>query len=233
MKYQLFKLLQPIVTKLLQIYKKISDPPIPNLRGEREIEYSFINAFIPTIERGKALDFGASSSSVCLTALRKGYHVTALDLTAEKGPFLHQDLAYVQGDIFKLDIPLESYDLIINCSSIEHVGLAGRYGVREAIEDGDIKAMGALYRILKQKGRMLLTIPVGKDNIFPPLHRVYGVKRLPLLLQNWSILQKEFWFKKDNSNLWVQADENTVLSLEPKEYFYGLGLFVLTKSENA
>ncbi|MFZ8805620.1 MAG: DUF268 domain-containing protein, partial [Candidatus Calescibacterium sp.] len=95
--------------------------------------------------------------------------------------------------------------------------------------DGDIEAMKILKIILKPGGKMLLTIPVGQDNVFKPLHRVYGKERLPRLLEGWEILKEEYWIK-DKEGYWICVDKETALGREiTHPSLYGLGLFVLQK----
>ena len=212
---------------LKNLYNMITQPPKPNLEGDRDIEYSWISANLPA-GPGKAMDFGCNFGWMGLLAARKGFKVTAVDLKFTSWSYRHPDLEFVQGDILKLKLAPGSLDLIINCSSIEHVGLAGRFGVAEANAEGDFTAMSVLNSILKVNGIMLLTIPVGRDKIFSSMHRVYGEKRLPKLLLGWDILEKEYWVK-DNDNRWVRVDEAVALGKEPLEYCYGLGLFKLRK----
>lgn len=201
----------------------------PNLAGDRDIEWAWVVAKMPP-RPGKALDFGNGGSYLSLVAAEKGYNVTAIDLTPVLWPYLHPKLRFLQGDLFELGFMPESFDLIINCSSIEHVGLSGRYGVKEDDLEGDIKAMALMRSLLKPGGVMLLTIPVGKDAVFQPLHRVYGNERLPRLLDGWQVDEKEFWVKQDD-NRWVSVDETDALERDPKRDLYGLGLFVLRKGD--
>src|SRR5207245_201498 len=79
-----------------------------------------------------------------------------------------------RGDVLTIPFPSDSFDVILNCSTVEHVGIAGRYGVTESAADGDLAAMTRLRRWLKPGGVMLLTVPVGHDAVFAPLTRVYG-----------------------------------------------------------
>lgn len=223
----LWRIFQKIEPSLMKFYRRVSQPPTPNLKGDRDIEYSWIVANIPE-ESGEALDFASGTSYLGLLAARKGFRVTAIDLEPVTWHYEHPSLNFIHGDIFKVDFDFEHFDLIINCSAIEHVGLVGRYGVNKSSPDGDINAMGRLRSILKGGKNMLLTIPVGRDRFIPHLHRVYGEKRLPILLQGWEIMKKEYWIK-DDFNRWICVQESVALNKEPVEHCYGLGLFVLCR----
>jgi len=55
------------------------------------------------------------------------------------------------------------------------------------VPDGDLDAMGILRELLAPGGRMILTIPVGRDQICGPYHRIYGEDRLPRLLDGFGV----------------------------------------------
>ncbi len=179
-------------------------------------------------DRAGPLDFGCGDSWLGLAAARKGYAVTALYLRDITWPYVMPSMNFIRGDLLKKDdfAPL-SLDLIINCSSVEHVGLPDRYG-SGADPDGDFKAMTVLHSLLRPGGVMLMTVPVGRDTVFPPLHRVYGAERLPRLLRGWTITDREFWVK-DDRNRWTQVAEAEAMDREPARYCYGLGCFVLRR----
>lgn len=226
-KNMLYKILQKIEPRLRIIYQKLYEPPIPNLRGDRDVEYSWICANMPS-GPGEALDFGCGTGWMGLLAARKGFNVIAIDLEPVTWYYVHPKLKFIQGDLLKVSLPLNYFDLVINVSAIEHVGLTGRYSVTEEKPDGDLEAMKVIYNIMKKGGIMLLTIPVGKDRVFKPFHRIYGTERLPKLLQGFEIIAKEFWVK-DKLNRYIYVDEEIALNNEPLEHCYGLGLFVLKK----
>ena len=227
-------MLQSLLTKIEPIlasyYRKLKNAQLPNLVGDREIEYSFICANIPSIENGIALDFGAGNGFLSLVAVQRGYTVKAIDLLHPNLIFLIKNLKYETNDIFLTRLPTNHYDLIINCSSIEHVGLSGRYGVQKENTKGDILAMEILCSSLKNNGVMLLTIPVGKDSIFRPYHRVYGKRGISKLLKKFSIVKEEYW-AKDKNNKWVKVNKKRALSAKPSAYYYNLGCLVLKKVE--
>lgn len=210
------------------------DHGVLNLLGDRDIEWSWIASQMPS-GPGDALDFGAGGSHLALIAAQRGFTVTAIDLESVRWPYFHPRLRFMRGDILKLRLPEEHFDLVINCSTVEHIGLAGRYGVTKNRPDGDLEAMTCLRGLMKANGIMLLTIPVGQDAVFAPLCRVYGKERLPRLLNGYLVESEDFWVK-DRENRWVQCEKETALKFEasagswdPRQNVYALGCFVLKK----
>jgi GR25 family glycosyltransferase involved in LPS biosynthesis len=80
----------------------------------------------------------------------------------------------------------ERFDIAISVSSFEHDGL-GRYG-DPLNPNGDFRAMDEMKKILKPDGLLFLAVPCGLDKMVWNAHRVYGNKRLPLLLENWEVV---------------------------------------------
>lgn len=223
------RIIHRIEPTLIHIYRRLADPPPPNLRGDRHIEYSWIVANMPS-GPGEALEFGCGNSWLSLIAARRGFRTLAVDLTPVEWPYVYTGLRFVQKDVFDLELPPSSLDLIINCSAIEHVGLE-RYG-DPGNADGDLAATDRMRRFLKPGGTMLLTIPVGQDATVVPLHRIYGSKRLPLLFEGFRVQAKEYW-TKDVQNRWIQVDEERALGQEPRPNTYALGCYVLRVPANA
>lgn len=215
-----------------EVFRMLQPKRLPNLAGDRDIEWAFVAAHIPP-GPGEALDFGPGASSLGLIAAERGFKVTAVDLMPVTRYYLHDAIDFVQGDILEMPLPENHFDLVINCSTVEHVGLAGRYGVTKSKADGDLEAMARLRKLMKPDGTMLLVIPVGLDAVFSPLTRVYGEKRLPLLLEGYSI-EKEVYWTKDNRNLWMTAGKEEALKFQANagswnalRNIYALGCFVL------
>lgn len=206
----------------------------PNASYEREIEYPFVAAYMPW-GPGKALDFGSGTSFMGLIAAHRGFSVMALDLNPQPSPWRHPNVDFIQADLFDSDFASDYFDLVINCSTVEHVGLAGRYSVAEPRLDGDLEAMNRLRQLMKTGATMLLTIPVGRDQTFAPLCRIYGKKRLPRLIENFFVEKEEFWMK-NSSNQWAMCNkeealqsEASVVSSDSQKNLYCLGCFVLKK----
>jgi len=198
-----------------------------DLSGDRAIEWSWVVSRIPA-GPGDALDFGCGQSDLGLVAAHRGFSVTAVDLGPVSWPYRHQQITFLQGDILELPFAESQFDLVLNCSTVEHVGLVGRYGVSQERADGDVEAMTRMRALMKTGATMLLTVPVGRDATFSPLHRVYGVERLPRLLEGFTVEQSEFWVK-DAENRWTVSDERPALAAPPRDRLYGLGCFVLRR----
>ena len=70
----------------------------------------------------------------------------------------HSKVDFLCEDLLKVDLPAQHFDVILNCSSVGHVGL--RVAAEET--DGDLQAMRRFFELMKHSGRMLL-IPCGRD----------------------------------------------------------------------
>lgn len=208
----------------------------PNLLGDRCVEWGWVAATLPS-GPGVLMDFGCGESFTSLAAAERGFEVTAMDLMPSCLPYTHPSIQFVEGDILKMSLTPECFDVIINCSAIEHVGLAGRYGVTAQRADGDLEAMAALRPLLRREGLMILTVPVGQDAVFSPNCRVYGADRLPRLLAGFSVERQEFWVK-DAGDHWMTVPREVALQTVPRaeglsseQTYYGLGCFTLRPSE--
>lgn len=194
----------------------------PSLEGDRWVEWSFCMARM-TDGPGRTMDFGADIGFLSLAAAQRGHDVTALDREPSSLQYRHPRVTHVRSDILAWE-PGEPFDQIVNCSSVEHVGLAGRYGSYEE-SDGDIRAMERMSGMLNPGGRMILTIPVGRDLVVPPQHRIYGEERLPRLIKHFETVEEQYWRKA--ATHWEQCDRATALATQGSRSFYSLGLFVL------
>jgi Caenorhabditis protein of unknown function, DUF268 len=206
-----------------------------NLSGDREVEWSFIISRLPQ-GPGQALDFGASFGNLSIAAARRGLRVLAIDLEPERFPWKHQNVDFLCADLLKAELPEKSFDVIMNCSAVEHVGLRGRYGVAVEESDGDLAAMRKFRDLLKLSGTMLMTIPCGQDAAIAPWHRVYGPQRLPKLLAGFDVKEEEYW-SKPSENRWQLSSKESALAYAPTGHptdptlcSYAIGCFVLARN---
>lgn len=203
----------------------VSHPTLRTLAGDREIEWTWTLGHVRR-GPGRLLDFGSGNGMMALGASFAGNDVVAVDLEPEQYPFEPAAIEYVQGDFNELALGADPFDQILNCSTVEHVGLAGRYGSPDDPE-GDLHAMEKMARMVKPNGNMVLTIPVGRDAVFAPLHRIYGQERLPRLLEYWEIREESYWAKAAGPRFAPVTREEALAEVGSSSY-YALGLFVVT-----
>jgi len=144
--------------------------------------------------------------------------------------FTHPNLQFIQADLLEYETE-RRFDWILNISTMEHFGLAGRYGVTKDQPDADLEGMARLRTMMEYHGCMILTIPVGQDAVVRPYHRVYGRERLPLLLQDYTVLHAEYWGKRD-TQFWDMISKQEALDTIPAMQiptYYALGLFVCSR----
>ncbi len=231
--------LHPPLKRLKDRFLPPPPPPPPrpalDLAGAREVEWSFVAAQMPR-GPGDALDFACETGYLSIQAAQFGFRVVALDLQTQNFPWSHSNIRFLKGDILDLSLPEDSFDLVINCSSVEHVGLAGRYDVSHSESDGDLQAMSRLRSVMKRDGVMILTVPCGLDAVVTPFHRVYGAQRLPLLLEGYLVEKQAYWIK-GGDRIWRTCQKEEALAhvptAHPTEGFfcsYALACFVLRKS---
>jgi hypothetical protein len=200
-----------------------------DLSGDRAVEWSWVSANIPE-GGGKALDFGPGGSQLSTIAAMKGYDVTGVDMLDIERPFVLPNLRFLKGDLNELPLENGSFDVIMNCSTVEHSGITGRYSITKEDEDADLKAMQKLRSLMKKTAVQLLTVPVGKDAVWRPLHRIYGEQRMPRLLSGYKVLSSRCWVK-DRYNRWVLTSEKEAFARETAPEVYGLGCYKIVRDD--
>lgn len=175
--------------------------------NSRLIEYPFVIHKLHGLPPGRVLDVGCADGGNVLAPILAslGWQVYGIDIRAFKLPypnfrFVKRDMAAGTG--FNDDF----FDCVYAVSSIEHFGLAGRYGVKEDDPQADFKAVRETKRVLKPGAPFLLTVPYGSGGVVRPSERVYSRGRLSQLLADWSIRDEAYWHL-DNAGDWHQVSE--------------------------
>ena len=228
LKSKFVKIIRKLAKKLWNFLPP-SDPLSNPLMGDRCIEYGFVIKILGSLNKTRyksVLDIGCFASPLTTMIKEIGFIVDGIDLMPSA--YIYDGVNYIQGDFISVDFK-SSYDVIVLCSTIEHIGLKGRYGSSE-IKEGDIKTLKKVKNILNPDGILILTIPYGIEKTIRPLHRVYNKKSelLKYAYANFKILQEEF-YKNNPQNIWIKCEENEAREVKPSEDNYALGLFVFMK----
>jgi SAM-dependent methyltransferase len=177
----------------------------------RDVEYDF--AYRNIFGNGlKILDIGGADSLLSLTLAKRGFKVTVYDFRGN--PESHPNLTCVEGDFLENKLPDNSFDYIILVSTIEHVGF-GSY-LAPHYEDGDMRTIAEVKRLLSENGRAILTFPfTGKHRVIEGFERWYDVDRVKQLFQGMYILKEEHWVPETKFlGHWVNWRPGTLLEAQ-------------------
>lgn len=193
-----------------------------DIAGEKLIDWGWICVNLPNGPK-RALEIGCGESPILTAMLAKGYNVTGIDLNPSVADQV-SGFTFIQGDFNTLELT-PGFDVIVACSVVEHVGISGRYGSCED-PDGDLKAMRRVRSLLASGGMAMITIPVGTDVVHRPWHRVYGPKRLPLLLEGFRVASSRF-LSKQPFGPWYETNREQALQYPINVRGFSIGEFIL------
>jgi SAM-dependent methyltransferase len=150
---------------------------------DRYIEYPFVIRNLPGVP-AKVLDVGCAGSLFPLLLASFGYATSAIDIREYSivKYLQYNNFNFFQEDITKAHFPDAYFDVVTSISTVEHIGLSGRYGSVEDL-DADKKAVSAMIRVVKPGGVILLTVPFGVAKIDKPHCRIYDSKWIKELTQ--------------------------------------------------
>jgi SAM-dependent methyltransferase len=127
-------------------------------------------------------------------------------------------------DLLKLPFDDNSIGTLSCLHVAEHVGL-GRYG--DAIdEEGDLKAIAELKRVVAPGGNLLFVVPLGKPKIIFNADRVYAYRQILEYFEGFEL--REFALIGDAGEFLINAPEK-----ECDEQNYGCGCFWFIKKNGA
>lgn len=231
LKPKLFRIIRKYALKFGRAFF-VPDPLSNPLTGDRCIEYAFVVKSLASLDKNKykkVLDIGCSASPLTTIIKEIGFTVDGIDLSPS--PYIYEGINYIQSDFLSVELKDSLYDVVVLCSTVEHIGLEGRYG-SSSIEGGDIKALEKVKQSLNPDGILILTIPYGEEKTIRPLHRVYNKnsKLLRYAYNNFEVVIEEF-YKNDPKNIWIKCEEVEARKVTPSEDNYALGLFAFKKAK--
>jgi SAM-dependent methyltransferase len=127
----------------------------------------------------------------------------------------------VGGTATRLPFPNDAVASLSSLHVIEHIGL-GRYG-DTLNPQGSKQAAGELQRVLRPGGRLLLSVPVGRERVCFNAHRVYGPHTISSFLPDLRL--ESFSFVDDAGRFSEDVSFDAATHLE-----YGCGMFEFVKA---
>ena len=145
---------------------------------DRYFEYPYALKHLPS-KPSKILDVGCCGSMFPLIMNAIGHQVCGIDIRE----YPSKDIYVAKCDICDNHFKDEVFDVVTAISTIEHIGLKGRYGVDS--KSTDAKALTQIYRILKVGGTFIMTVPYGnyRETKF---HKIYDAQHLDTLLTGFN-----------------------------------------------
>jgi len=178
--------------------------------SERIIEYPIL---FQHLKPGpcRILDFGCVEDLLPIHLASLGYRVTGMDFRPY--PFTHKNFDFIQEDILSWVPPDEAFDTVVSISTVEHVGLSV-YG-DPVCKDGDKIAIEKLWRCLRKRGELIITLPAGKTCIERGM-RIYdgqAVKELVPMIETM-----RFFYKPNRYGEWQETTEEVISKLIYDDY---------------
>lgn len=144
-------------------------------------------------------------------------------------PITISNLNFIQADATNLEgIEDGSIESLSSLHAVEHFGL-GRYG--DAIDPSAcFKAMKSLQRVVKQKGTLYFSVPIGKrDSVYFNSHRVFNPKTILKIFSDMELL--EFSYIHDYKVMTLLGEEarTKIKSGSVAIENYDCGIFIFIK----
>lgn len=208
------------------------------------MEYKFVLEYISKFPKGsKILDTGCGDGKLVAILIENGYDAWGIELGELPDavawnyqiPLRKDRIKYE--DMRKSSFSDKSFDIIFCISTLINVGL-GQYGTKDPVEEyGDVTAMKEFIRLLKDDGRIIVTLAYGEAGVRDRQkdYRVYDDVRLERLFEGLEIIESHYFYWNSGVQGWVETnDKEQLRRIFPKEQTTTLGnsYFVLKKKES-
>lgn len=177
---------------------------------ERVVEYPWVLSRIPSIDNLSVLDAGSvfNFEQIIKHPNLSGKHLTIVNLNPEKNCFWKKGISYLFADIRDLPFKDNSFDIITCISTLEHIGMDNKIytGKNDVSAVGDFApALIELWRVLKNDGRLLITVPFGKYRDFG-FFQQFDFAHIKKISKILSPKTQNIDYFKYYSNGWQKAD---------------------------
>jgi SAM-dependent methyltransferase len=195
---------------------------------DRYIEYPFVLSMLPKLP-ARVLDVGCAGSFFPLILAGIGYDSYGIDIRRYSitNKIKHKNFEFRQESVLKTSFPPDYFDAACAISTVEHIGLSGRYG---ADDDAcaDAKAIAELARIVKPGGALIITVPFGKAKIVRPYSRIYDSSGIANLTRGFKVDQERYYMQ-DADDDWFECACHDAAAIDATADRYPVCLLKLRK----
>ena len=187
---------------------------------ERIVEIPWIIKEIKN-KKGNLLDAGSSLNFYkFLKNLKKFDKIFITTLFPENNFYNKLRISYTYEDISNLSFKDEFFDVVTCISTLEHIGYNNKIYNNENYKNSKKKKnhlnlfLKNLYRVLKKKGILLITIPYGKYGSYQNMQQFdeKALKTIFKILNLRKIFEKYY---KVNKNNWTKTNKFLCKNIEP------------------
>jgi SAM-dependent methyltransferase len=201
---------------------------LAGMTPDRYAEYKFVLRNLISLDiKAKILDLGCSTSafsSKISNFSRNGCEIIGIDIINE---VCILGFPLMLMDAMNIGFKDETFDQVICLSAMEHIGLDHHDSVDAKYNDlncrinGDAIAMKEIWRVLKDKGTLILTVPYGRLIIKQQSYRVYHQESLSILTNMFFVVKREFFGLKKGK--WttcneLEANNSTLLEYSSQKF---------------
>jgi len=186
-----------------QVFEEPFTEPAAHPENYKDYECAFAADCIRNLHPKRILDIG--SYRLFIVGLLSEFQVTTVDVRKRRPASRNETV--VTCDAKSLDLPNDTFDLVLSLCSLEHFGL-GRYG-DEFDPEADGKAFEEMIRVLKVGGHLVFstTITNAKPNIAFNAHRIYSYEMIHQFCDGLTNIDEKFYSHKIGG--WCKLDEIT------------------------
>lgn len=163
---------------------------------DRMIEYSYALSRVirHSNSNSKVLDVGcvARINVVPQTLCELNYKVTGIDV--REFSYKHDNFKFIRDNMKDHDFKNEKFDVVTLVSTLEHIGIKGRYGIDKDDDEADYRTIEKAYEILNSSGVLILTVPYNEKCQRHGIHRVYNKPVIDnLFLGKFKIIDTQYY----------------------------------------
>jgi SAM-dependent methyltransferase len=149
--------------------------------SERIVEYPFaVKAALELPNGARVGIFGCHGDLLSTLLPALGYETYGVDI--KDFPLSCNNFTFRREDVRRTSFPDSFFDAAIAVSTIEHIGLF------DGDDQGDLRAVVEMRRVLKPGGLFVVTVPFASSPKVIPLHeRIYDERGLRALLENLDV----------------------------------------------